>query len=245
MAVKIRNAGFKGMKIRSWRPNPMDDVEVCRLIKEATGAGLPHHVRSHCAGSGHGFRTTGLGFRNWSESSPRTAEGWRHTGWKSHFHRDDYESPARLASHGRYADHWRRRLLHLENYKQCLLHRTYDILQPDGRTCGGIFRARKIRLLAESFHVPVILHGSISLPLAGWLQATLAIGAPWQEMALLTPPLLPDEQTSPGLKLLKSSSMFRIEDGDLSRLPTPASDWMSMKMPSSATEFVTSVGRQN
>jgi L-alanine-DL-glutamate epimerase-like enolase superfamily enzyme len=37
MAVKIKGAGFKGMKIRAWRPNPMNDVEVCRLIKEATG----------------------------------------------------------------------------------------------------------------------------------------------------------------------------------------------------------------
>src|ERR1043165_1730602 len=37
MAVRIKNAGFHGMKIRVWRPNPMDDVEVCRQIKEATG----------------------------------------------------------------------------------------------------------------------------------------------------------------------------------------------------------------
>ena len=68
---------------------------------------------------------------------------------------------------------------------------------------------------------PCILHGTISLPLAGWLQATLAIGAPWQEMALLTPPLLPDEQSSPGLKVLKSSSMFRIENGALVAPPYP------------------------
>src|SRR4029079_15681017 len=87
--------------------------------------------------------------------------------------------------------------------------------------CGGIFRARQIASLGEAFHVPVILHGSISLPLAGWLQAPLALGEPWQEMALLTPPLLPDEQTSLGLKLLKSSSMFRIENGALLAPPYP------------------------
>jgi hypothetical protein len=33
--------------------------------------------------------------------------------------------------------------------------------------------------------------------LAAELQATLAIGAPWQEMALITPPLLPEEQWAP------------------------------------------------
>src|SRR5260370_14686772 len=37
MAVKIKSAGFKGMKIRVWRADPMDDVEVCRQIKAAVG----------------------------------------------------------------------------------------------------------------------------------------------------------------------------------------------------------------
>lgn len=74
---------------------------------------------------------------------------------------------------------------------------------------------RKVGILAESFHVPCILHGSMALPLAGWLQATLAIGSPLQENALLWPPLLPEEQWSPGLKVLKSKAMFRFENGDL------------------------------
>jgi L-alanine-DL-glutamate epimerase-like enolase superfamily enzyme len=220
MAVKIRNAGFKGMKIRSWRPNPMDDVEVCRLIKEATGAGF-HIMFDRTAQA----PVTASGQQVWDfETGLKVARGLQKAGgyWlEEPFHRDDYESPARLASMVDILITGGEGYSNLENYKQCLLHRTYDILQPDGRTCGGIFRALQIATLAEAFHVPVILHGSISLPLAGWLQATLAIGAPWQEMALLTPPLLPDEQTSPGLKLLKSSSMFRIEDGALVAPPYP------------------------
>ena len=77
MAVRIKNAGFKGMKIRVWRPNPMDDVEVCRLIKEATGpdfhlmfdrtADAPvSHVRPAC-----------LGLRNRPKGGARLAEGGR------------------------------------------------------------------------------------------------------------------------------------------------------------------------
>jgi L-alanine-DL-glutamate epimerase-like enolase superfamily enzyme len=61
----------------------------------------------------------------------------------------------------------------------------------------------------------------MSLLLAGWLQATLAIGAPWQEVALITPPLLPEEQWAPGLKLLKSKQMFTFEDGQLLAPPYP------------------------
>ena len=29
------------MKIRAWRPNPMDDVAACRVIKEAVGPSSP------------------------------------------------------------------------------------------------------------------------------------------------------------------------------------------------------------
>src|SRR5262249_19797137 len=37
MAVRLKEAGFKGMKIRAWRPEPMDDVAACRVIKHAVG----------------------------------------------------------------------------------------------------------------------------------------------------------------------------------------------------------------
>ncbi|MDQ1474170.1 MAG: hypothetical protein QOJ99_5650 [Bryobacterales bacterium] len=214
MAVKIQKAGYKGMKIRVWRPNPMDDVEVCRRIKEATGTDF-HVMFDRTAQMPVGMS----GQQVWDfETGLKVARGLQKGGayWlEEPFHRDDYESPARLASMVDIAITGGEGYSSLENYRQCLLHRTYDILQPDGRQCGGIFRARQISIMAEAFHVPTILHGSLSLPLAGWLQATLAIGAPWQEMALIAPPLLPDEQTSPALKLLKSPRLFQIVDGQL------------------------------
>ena len=37
MALREKNAGFKGMKIRAWRPNPLDDAEACRVIRQAVG----------------------------------------------------------------------------------------------------------------------------------------------------------------------------------------------------------------
>ncbi len=220
MALKIRNAGFKGMKIRAWRPNPMDDVEVCRMIKEATGQDF-HLMFDRTAEMPVGMS----GQQVWDfETGLKVARGLQKAGayWlEEPFLRSDYETPAKLASMVDILITGGEAYSSLENYKQCLLHKTYDILQPDGRTAGGIFRCRQVSMLAEAFHVPTILHGSLSLPLAGWVQATLAIGAPWQEMALITPPLLPDEQTSPGLKVLKSSRMFSFENGDLLAPPYP------------------------
>lgn len=214
MAVKIKDAGFKGMKIRVWRPNPMDDVEVCRLIKEATGRDFKIMFD----------RTAEMpvpmsGQQVWDlETGLKVARGLQKAGayWlEEPFARSDYESPAKLASMVDILITGGEGYSSLEPYRQCLLHKTYDILQPDGRNAGGIFRCRQVGILAESFHVPVILHGTMGLMLAGWLQATLAIGSPWQEVALITPPLLPQEQWAPGLKVLKSKQAFQFENGEL------------------------------
>ena len=67
--------------------------------------------------------------------------------------------------------------------------------------------------MAEAFHVPCILHGTMGLMLPGWLQSTLAIGSEWQEVALIWPPLLPEEQWAPSLKVLKSKYLLEFQDG--------------------------------
>jgi L-alanine-DL-glutamate epimerase-like enolase superfamily enzyme len=103
----------------------------------------------------------------------------------------------------------------VRDFQQCLLHRTYDILQPEGRGSGGILTCRKVAFLADAYHLPCILHGTMGLMLAGWLQATFAIGAEWQEVALVTPPLLPQQQWAPGARVLRNKEMYRIEDGHL------------------------------
>ena len=220
MAVRIEKAGFKGMKIRAWRPNPMDDVKVCQEIRAAVSKDFKvmfdrtAHMPVSMAGQ-----------RVWDfETGLKVARGLQAAGayWlEEPFAREDYETPAKLARAVDIAITGGEGYSSLEPYRQCLLHQTYDILQPDGRQAGGIYMCRKVGILAEAFHVPCILHGSMALTLAGWLQATLAIGSPLQEIALISPPLLPEEQWSPGLKVLKSKTMFSFENGDLLAPPFP------------------------
>ncbi|MFN7921181.1 MAG: mandelate racemase/muconate lactonizing enzyme family protein [Bryobacteraceae bacterium] len=211
MAVKIKNAGFKGMKIRAWRPNPLDDVDACTEILAATGSGLAlmFDRTAHAPES--------VGQKIWDyETGLKVARGLQRQGayWlEEPFARDDYESPARLAAAVDIPITGGEGYQGVRAYHECLNHRTYDILQPDGRGAGGIFTCRKVAMMAEARHVPVILHGTMGLMLAGWLQATLAIGSEWQEVALITPPLLPQEQWAPGLKVLRQKEMFRIENG--------------------------------
>jgi L-alanine-DL-glutamate epimerase-like enolase superfamily enzyme len=55
----------------------------------------------------------------------------------------------------------------------------------------------------------------MGVSLAGWLQANAAIGGAWQELAIITPPLLPEEQWRPALKVLNSKSVLAFRDGEI------------------------------
>jgi D-galactarolactone cycloisomerase len=211
MAVRLKRAGYKGMKIRAWRPNPMDDVAACRVIKEAVGPSFSVMFDRTA------HRPEDVGQRVWDyETGRKVADGLREAGagWlEEPFARDDYRSPARLAAETDLPITGGEGYVGLDGFRECVIHKTYDILQPEGSGCGGILTCLKVAALAQAFQLPCVLHGSMSLRVAGWLQATLAIGSEWQELALIAPPLLPEEQWSPGLKVLKSPKVFAVEDG--------------------------------
>jgi D-galactarolactone cycloisomerase len=211
MAVRLKQAGYKGMKIRAWRPNPMDDVAACRVIKEAVGPGFSVMFDRTA------HRPEEVGQKVWDYETGRTvAHGLQEAGatWlEEPFARDDFRSPARLAAETDLPITGGEGYVGLEGFRECVAHKTYDVLQPEGVGSGGILTCLKVAALAEAFHLPCILHGSMSLRVAGWLQATLAFGPEWQELALVTPPLLPEEQWSPGLKILRRPGVFAVKDG--------------------------------
>jgi D-galactarolactone cycloisomerase len=213
MATRIKNAGFKGMKIRAWRPYPLDDAEACAVVMGAVGKGF----RLMFDRTAHAPEIVGQ--KVWPfETGLKVARALERNGayWlEEPYARDDYETPARLAREVDILITGGEGYVGLEPFRQCLLHQTYDILQPEGRGSGGMWMVRKVATLAESFHVPVIQHGTMGLMLAGWVNSSLAIGAPWQELALITPPLLPQEQWAPGLKVLKTKEVFTIRDGEI------------------------------
>ena len=206
MALKIKKAGFMGLKIRAWRPNPIDDADACREIRAAVGPDFSIMVDRTADLNGLWDYATAL-------RVARALEKHNVAWLEEPFARDDFLSPGRLAREVDIPISGGERFHGLAPYRQCLTQGTYDILQPDVVICGGILMARKIATLADVFHVPVTLHGSMGLRLAGWLHASAAIGAEWQELAIVTPPLLPEEQWSPALKVLNTPTLFSIRDG--------------------------------
>ncbi len=219
MAVRVQKAGFKGMKIRAWRPDPLDDATACGEIRAAVGpdfdimfdrtAHLPQSVGQKVWDYETGLKVA------------RALEKHRALWLEEPFARDDFASPAKLAAAVDILITGGEGYVGLDAFRECLSARTYDIVQPEGRGCGGIFTCRQVATMAEAAHVPCILHGTMSLMLSGWLQASFAIGAEWQEVALITPPLLPEQQWAPGLKVLKTPKMFEIMEGDLLASPLP------------------------
>jgi D-galactarolactone cycloisomerase len=212
MALREKQAGFKGMKIRAWRPNPLDDAEACRVIRQAVGPDFAIMFDRTAAAP-----VQAAGQKVWDfETGLRVAKAMEKHGayWlEEPFARDDYESHARLARSVDIPITGGEAYRGIQKFRESLSARAYDIVQPDAVNAGGIFVTRKVAILAESFHVPCVLHGSMGLRAAGFFQASAAIGSDWQELVFVTPPLLPEDLLKPGLQVLKTKTMYRFEDG--------------------------------
>jgi D-galactarolactone cycloisomerase len=210
-ARRLKDAGFNGFKMRIFRPNYMDDVDSCAGIIDACGPApgfkLMVDRTAHIPGTVWDY-TTGL---NAARALQEVGVYWL----EEPFARDDFEGPARLCREVDITitggEGWRG----LDPFREGLVHETYDIFQPDCRTVGGILTMRKVAAMCEAFHKPCIGHGAYGLLLAGRIQAHAAWGAPLEEFALATPPLLPQEQWAPASKILHGKELYTFRNGEL------------------------------
>ncbi|HUQ93536.1 MAG TPA: mandelate racemase/muconate lactonizing enzyme family protein [Bryobacteraceae bacterium] len=213
-AARLEKSGYTAMKIRAWRPRPMDDVEALKVIRSAVSPAFAVMFDRTAVRPG------------WVWDYPtalRVARGMEKHGayWlEEPFNGYDLESPARLAAEVDLPITGGELGNSLFHFQQFLKHKTYDIVQPDTRICGGIWVAKKISVMAEAFGVRCIQHGTSGLALAGYIQAGCAMNnCEFQE--IIGGPNLPEEEWEPGIKLLKTPYAFRVEKGyvHLSDLP--------------------------
>jgi D-galactarolactone cycloisomerase len=213
MALKIKQAGFHGMKIRAWRPSPLDDAEACREIRAAVGPDFAIMFDR----TAHAPKQVGQKVWDYATALAVARSMEKHGAYwlEEPFARDDFKSPARLAREVDIPITGGEGYRGLDSFYQCLLNQSYDILQPEGRGSGGIFICRKVASMAQAAQVRCVLHGTMGLMLPGWLQASAAIGAEWQEVALIWPPLMPEEQWEPGLQVLNTPQFLNFHNGEL------------------------------
>jgi L-alanine-DL-glutamate epimerase-like enolase superfamily enzyme len=208
-ARRLKDAGFNAFKMRIFRPNFMDDVESCAGILAACGPGFKVMVdrTAHIPGTVWNY-ATGLAA---AKALQEVGVYWL----EEPFARDDFEGPARLAREVDILITGGEGFRGLDAFRECLVHDTYDVLQPDLRNAGGLLTTCKIAAMCEAFHKPCIGHGSYGLGVAGRIQAHAAWGAPLEELALATPPLLPQEQWAPASKILHSKELYTFRNGEI------------------------------
>lgn len=205
-AMRLKEAGFSAMKVRAWRPHPMDDVDMVGVVRAAVGPDFKIMLDRTAVRPG------------WVWDYPTALQVCR--GLERHnaywveepFDGHDIYGPARLAAEVDILITGGELAKSTYEFLEFLVNRTYDILQPDTRICGGILMARKISMLAEAFGVPCIQHGTASLALAGYIQAGCAMpNCGWQE--IIGNANLPQEQWEPARHLVRTPDVFRIENG--------------------------------
>ena len=206
-AVVVKKAGFTAMKVQIWRPNFMEDVEACAEIMAAAGPG---------------FRTmadrTADKLAVWRyQEGLAAAQALQKAGvwWlEEPFDRNDFEGPARLAREVEILITGGEGYPSLSAFRECLMHQTYDILQPDCDNVGGILMLRKVGAMCQAWGIPICPHGTSGLGWAGRLQASAAMGSMTQEIAVLNPPQLPDDRVTPAMSILNSVP-FVYRDGEV------------------------------
>jgi L-alanine-DL-glutamate epimerase-like enolase superfamily enzyme len=205
-AAKLKNAGYTAMKIRAWRPRPLDDCDAVGVIRAAVGPSFKIMLDRTAVRPG------------WVWDYPTAlavARGLeKHNAYwlEEPFDGTDLQGPARLAAEVDILITGGELGRGLHEFAAFLHNKTYDVVQPDTRICGGIWAARKIAALAASFGVPCIQHGTGGFSLAGYIQAGCSMtNCHWQEM--IGGPNLPTEEWEPGLVLLKDRKAWRVQDG--------------------------------
>ncbi len=214
-ALKLKNAGYKGIKLRSWRPNPMDDVDACGEIRAAVGPdfAIMWDRTADWAGWVWDYETA-LRVCRGMEKYLGHEDDWI----EEPFSRVDLLSPRRLRQEVRILITGGNGLVGLEDAREFLVAEAFDVLQPDPVTSGGILTNVKIGVLCEAFHTPIALHGTgPDLSLGAWLQTSAAVGAPWQEIAVGfgSAPVLPHERWAHLANISNRQNLFAIKDGEI------------------------------
>ena len=207
-AVAYLEKGFRAMKIRAWRPDPMDDVAVVKAVKEAVGDRMEIMVDRTAHGPGW-IWDFGTAYRV-ARALEEIGAAWL----EEPFQRGEVHESARLNEvvdipiTGGEGDY------NLKIFRDYLKYDSFEILQPDAFTAGGILNIKKIGTLAEAHGKRCILHGSNGFGLAAGLQVSATLpNCDLMEICVVTPPRTPEEHWEPANQIVANPPLYTISDG--------------------------------
>jgi len=208
--------GFHHVKVRAWRDNPYEDVDIVRGVRQRLGARDKMEVAYD--------RTAGLSGSVWDfDTALEVARQMEEldTAWlEEPLQHRDIESHARLAEAVDLPISGGERDRGVSSSARYCANKSFDILQPDGFLCGGISTFRKIGALAEGFGIPLYIHGTHGMGLAPYFQCAATVeSCRVHEICVLAPPITPMESWEPILKIINTPELFHME-GDILTIPT-------------------------
>ncbi len=224
---RYAETGYRAVKIRVWRPDPMEDVETVRLIRQLVGGRDRMEVMLD--------RTGDYAPETWDyETALRVARALEEvdaTWLEEPFARGDVELSARLRSStgiditgGEHQPY--------PVYPGYLRGEAFDIIQPH---CANVLRHLKtIGDMAEAFGTRCVFHGSHGMDLIGSLQVGATIAScDRQELVFTTPPMLPEEAWAPLGALVKNGTLYTVRDG---YIDVPQSPGLGIELNEAAIE---------
>ena len=203
--------GHSRFKIRAWRRNPLEDVQVYSRLRQAIGTMSVELMLD---------RTAHHPGWLWTEAQALVvAEALEAVGgtWlEEPFARDQIAAYRRLRESVSLPITGGEFGTTLKDFRDYLVGQAVDIVQPDANGSGGLLACRKVAALAEAFEVPCILHGTMGPNLAAALQVAASIpSCRMMEIALIHPPLTPEQQWQPVDRILKHPGLFHLSDGHI------------------------------
>jgi D-galactarolactone cycloisomerase len=205
--ARYAEQGYRAVKIRIWRPDPMEDVETVRLVRELVGGPERMEVMLD--------RTGGNAPELWDYDTAlraaRALEKVQATWLEEPFERGNIEMPARLreavdiaitgGEHQPYSV-----------YPGYIAGESFDVVQPH---CANVLRHLKsVADMAEAFGQKCIFHGSHGMNLIASLQVGATIrSCDRQELVFTTPPMMPEDAWSPLNVLVEGEKLYTVKDG--------------------------------
>jgi D-galactarolactone cycloisomerase len=216
--IKYYEMGHTRFKFRGWRPNPLDDVKIIEKVRSVIGGRDKIELMID--------RTAHLPGWLWSYEQARDValamQDLDATWLEEPFAREDLDSYRRLADEVDIPITGGEFSTELSIFKDYITTGAVDIIQPDTFIAGGIWRTRTVAALAEFYDMPCILHGTNGPDLAASFQVASTIpSCRMMEVALIFPPLTPEQMYAPLLRILESETLFDFKEGDvhLSKAP--------------------------
>jgi D-galactarolactone cycloisomerase len=208
--------GHRKFKFRGWRPSPLDDVRIVEKVRNLVGGREKIELMID--------RTAHLPGWVWSYEEARdVAIGLQNadaTWLEEPFAREDLDSYRRLTTEVEIPITGGEFSTELSIFRDYISTGAVDIIQPDVAISGGIWPTRLVSAVAEAYNMDCILHGTNGPDLAASLQVAATIpSCRMMEIALIFPPLTPEEMYAPLQRILKSDGLYTLKDGKLI-LPT-------------------------